>query len=492
MAFTPNVQGSRITGSLTGITSISAVTISATTLYGNGSNLTGISGGFTGGTVTGATSFTAGLTANTFSATTYQNLPTDIRVTGATYSNNIFTFSNNTGGTFNVLFNTVTGLTSNGNLTVTGNTFVSGSSTTVGDIRGYSLVSTQSINDEGGEVRLATPQTNSTLSGGNITFDVYQNKLRFFESGGSNRGVYIDLTAAGAGVSTNLLSGGGGEINTASNLGSGTGLYAQKVSADLQFKSLTSTGGTVTIGNNSTTVNLEVVPASNFTGGTVSGPTRFTNGLTANTISATTSYFDRILVNTGATMTPSNPERLLVSDGGAGGSSFSNIIVGIAEVNSYAQLNIINDYAGSNASTDIVATSDVGTESSKYIDMGINSSVFTGSTSDGSKANDAYLFSTGNDLWIGNASTGRYVMIHTDGQASGNTRIEISSGTTKVKNTFVITSTPVNNNSNTQVLTRNSITGNIEYTDVTAISTGATGTFNYGLVYAMSNQNYLM
>jgi len=72
-------------------------------------------------TVTGNTSL-QGLTATTISATTYQNLPTDIRTTGATYSNNNFTFTNNTGGTYSVLFNTVTGLTVNGGLTVTGNT----------------------------------------------------------------------------------------------------------------------------------------------------------------------------------------------------------------------------------------------------------------------------------------------------------------------------------------------------------------------------------
>jgi hypothetical protein len=63
-----------------------------------------------------------GISANTISATTYQNLPTDIRVTGATYSNNSFTYTNNTGGTYSVLFNTVTGLTVNGQLSVTGNT----------------------------------------------------------------------------------------------------------------------------------------------------------------------------------------------------------------------------------------------------------------------------------------------------------------------------------------------------------------------------------
>jgi hypothetical protein len=122
--------------------------------------VTGLTIPFTGGTVTGATNFTGGLTANTISATTYQNLPTDVRVTGGTYSlgtatftnntggtfnvtgfftgatdvfvtggtylNNTFTYTNNTGGTFSVLFNTVTGLTVNGNITVTGTSNLNG------------------------------------------------------------------------------------------------------------------------------------------------------------------------------------------------------------------------------------------------------------------------------------------------------------------------------------------------------------------------------
>jgi hypothetical protein len=59
-------------------------------------------GTFTGGTVSGPTNFTSGLTSNVISATTYQNLPTDVRVTGGTYSNGTATFTNNTGGTFSV------------------------------------------------------------------------------------------------------------------------------------------------------------------------------------------------------------------------------------------------------------------------------------------------------------------------------------------------------------------------------------------------------
>jgi hypothetical protein len=163
-----NFTGGTVSGSTIFTNGLSANTISATTYYNLPPSV------FTGGTVNGATNFTNGLTANTISATTYynlpvtadtfttgftysnntfnikrnqglsdlsvtvntftgltattlsattyQNLPTDIRVTGATYSNNTFTHRNNTGGTYSVLFNTVTGLTVNGDLSVTGNT----------------------------------------------------------------------------------------------------------------------------------------------------------------------------------------------------------------------------------------------------------------------------------------------------------------------------------------------------------------------------------
>lgn len=69
---------------------------------------------FTGGTVSGNTTFINGLTANTFSASTYQNLPTDVYVTGGTYSAETITFTNNVGSTF-----IVSGITNNEWLTTT-------------------------------------------------------------------------------------------------------------------------------------------------------------------------------------------------------------------------------------------------------------------------------------------------------------------------------------------------------------------------------------
>ena len=60
--------------------------------------------------------------------------------------------------------------------------------------------------DEGGELYLNKPVSNTTIVDG-IVIDVYQNKIRFFEAGGNNRGAFIDFTAANTGVGSNLLAG---------------------------------------------------------------------------------------------------------------------------------------------------------------------------------------------------------------------------------------------------------------------------------------------
>jgi hypothetical protein len=97
--------------------------------------------------------FISGWTANTIdgvSGVTRANAVwkkyygSNLSVTGATYSNNTITFTNNTGGTFNVLFNTFTGATINGNLSVTGltsSTSFSGSSDTITGSKGSIITS---------------------------------------------------------------------------------------------------------------------------------------------------------------------------------------------------------------------------------------------------------------------------------------------------------------------------------------------------------------
>lgn len=95
------------------------------------------------------------------------------------------------------------------------------------------------------------------------------------------------------------------------------------------------------------------------------------------------------------------PETLNIS--GSSTTSY-NLVSAHGNVNNYVQLNIQNISTGTSASSDIVATNDTGTETTNYIDMGINGSNYSASFI--GAANDAYLYSTGRELWIGNASTG--------------------------------------------------------------------------------------
>jgi hypothetical protein len=67
------------------------------------------------------------------------------------------------------------------------------------------LYASSQSGDEGGELRLNKAATNTTLDTG-VTIDIFRNKLRIFETGGSNRGVFIDLTSATTSVGSNLLS----------------------------------------------------------------------------------------------------------------------------------------------------------------------------------------------------------------------------------------------------------------------------------------------
>ena len=100
-----------------------------------------------------------------------------------------------------------------GALVVGGGVGVSGAIYASGTITGNVLSSSQSVGNEGGQIDLALAASNTTLSG-NVSIDVYQNRLRIFENGGSNRGVYIDLTSAANSVGTNLIAASASEADT--------------------------------------------------------------------------------------------------------------------------------------------------------------------------------------------------------------------------------------------------------------------------------------
>ncbi len=125
---------------------------------------------------------------------------------------------------------------------------------------------------------------------------------------------------------------------------------------------------------------------------------------------------------------PISPERLKVVM--PSGSTSYNIIGGYGDVNNYLQLNIKNSNAGTNASSDIVATADNGSETSGYVDLGINSSGFTDASWSPAGKNDSYLVSRGvgglgGDLVIGTNDTGTSLVFFTSGTDSSSERMRI-------------------------------------------------------------------
>lgn len=109
-------------------------------------------------------------------------------------------------------------------------------------------------NDEGGEIALGNAVTNSVLVG-DIKIDVYQNKLRFFESGSPNRGAFINLAAASASVGTDLLAGSSGTDTVARTTANAA---FDKANAALPNTSGATFNGVLNISNNVSTQGLNV------------------------------------------------------------------------------------------------------------------------------------------------------------------------------------------------------------------------------------------
>src|SRR6185503_13659035 len=159
-------------------------------------------------------------------------------------------------------------------------------------------------------------------------------------------------------------------------------------------------------------------------------------------------------------------EKFLVDAGSSSSPTTSyNVICGKGYIDSYLQLNIQNKAATGNASSDVVASNDAATELVNYVDLGINSSGYTGTGVIGGASN-GYLYSTGNDFSIGNGTTGKSLIFFTGGvgvnermriDGSGNVGVATTSPAAKldVSGTYklgsagtVLTNVTVTDNSN--------------------------------------------
>jgi len=95
--------------------------------------------------------------------------------------------------------------------------------------------------------------------------------------------------------------------------------------------------------------------------------------------------------------------------------------------NTYIQTNIQNRATGTNATADLVITANNGTDSSNFINLGINNSGYNDPTFTNGGAYDGYLFINGGDLDIGTQTAGKSIEFHAGGTTQDKTIARISS-----------------------------------------------------------------
>ncbi len=126
-----------------------------------------------------------------------------------------------------------------------------------------------------------------------------------------------------------------------------------------------------------------------------------------------------------AVFNATNPEKLLVD---AGTTTSFNAISGKGTINNYLQLNIQNRSNGGSASSDVVASTNNATETTGFVDMGINSSGYNNTSYPIlGGVNTAYVYATGNNFILGNGTASRDMVFFTNGFADTDEKMRILS-----------------------------------------------------------------
>lgn len=183
----------------------------------------------------GAASHAGGLSTSTYAENSFVHGNLNILLSGATNSAII-------GG------NNITGDTSNTTYVPILNIGTLGSGTSINNL---------GIDNNGNVVNVGSAVTDNYVTGATLTNDSIvigrNDNANIFTISGDTNINFSEPTSQVFKINVSNL----GEVNTASNIGGGVGLFSGKTSVDLEFKTLTSTGNSVTIIDNGSTVNLE-------------------------------------------------------------------------------------------------------------------------------------------------------------------------------------------------------------------------------------------
>jgi hypothetical protein len=109
---------------------------------------------------------------------------------------------------------------------------------------------------------------------------------------------------------------------------------------------------------------------------------------------------------------------------------------GTNNTDAFCQFHITNKSGTSNASTDFIATADNGTDTTNYVNLGINGSAYSVGTWTINGAGDSYEYAQSGNHAVGTATAGKNLVLFTGGTLAANARLTLS-------DTLATFSTPV-------------------------------------------------
>ena len=179
--------------------------------------------------------------------------------------------------------------------------------------------------------------------------------------------------------------------------------------------------------NNANATQLQVTGISTFTNGPVLVGSATSTGTSSQRLQVTGGAYVSGSVGIGTT----NPQYIFtVSDTGTPATvGLTNCLADFTTTaNSYGQINLRNTSTGTNASSDVVITADNGSDTTNFIDLGINNSGFSVGSWTINGATDGYLYTSDGNLSIGaiNASVAKYISFFTGGTLISNERMRIN------------------------------------------------------------------
>ena len=174
---------------------------------------------------------------------------------------------------------------------------------------------------------------------------------------------------------------------------------------------------------------------------TVGGNLTVTGNESVSTLVATTA------IGIGSTYTTATTLPYPVTINAVGSSPTPGLSFCIADItanqNGYSQFHLRNSNTGSNASGDLVITTDNGTDTTNFIDLGINNTGFSTSSWTINGSLDGYLYSSNTNFSVGVAFTNRYLSFFAGGTLAANEKMRMTDtgvgiGTTNTSNTLQV------------------------------------------------------